>query len=65
MYTADCYDNSAEESSLGPNIDRSEVPASIQTVTALVADVYIAIALSVILRGMRTGHARWVVFTAC
>ncbi|TFY61149.1 hypothetical protein EVJ58_g4690 [Rhodofomes roseus] len=44
-------------SDLGASLDRAEVPASIQTVTAFVTDVYIAAALSVILHGKRTGFS--------
>ncbi|KAH9829458.1 uncharacterized protein C8Q71DRAFT_405159 [Rhodofomes roseus] len=44
-------------SDLGASLDRAEVPASIQTVTAFVTDVYIAAALSIILHGKRTGFS--------
>ncbi|EPT01435.1 hypothetical protein FOMPIDRAFT_1120437 [Fomitopsis schrenkii] len=36
---------------------RAKIPASIETVTAVVTDVYIAIALSITLRGKRTGFS--------
>ncbi|EPS93007.1 hypothetical protein FOMPIDRAFT_114925 [Fomitopsis schrenkii] len=40
------------------NVDSIHIPGSIQTVTAVVTDVYIAIALTIILRRKRTGfHA--------
>ncbi|KAI0713001.1 hypothetical protein C8Q72DRAFT_210630 [Fomitopsis betulina] len=36
-------------------LDRMKIPASIQTVSAVVTDVYVAIALTIILRKKRTG----------
>ncbi|KAH9923644.1 uncharacterized protein B0H18DRAFT_1120290 [Fomitopsis serialis] len=42
---------------LAASLDRAEVAASIQTVTAFVTDVYIAAALSIILHGKRTGFS--------
>lgn len=42
---------------LAASLDRAEVPASIQTVTAFVTDVYIAASLSIILHGKRTGFS--------
>ncbi|EPT04367.1 hypothetical protein FOMPIDRAFT_1046236 [Fomitopsis schrenkii] len=40
---------------LAATLDRMKIAASIQTVSAVVTDVYIAIALTIILRGKRTG----------
>ncbi|KZT73015.1 hypothetical protein DAEQUDRAFT_722112 [Daedalea quercina L-15889] len=42
---------------LASSLSRAEIPASIQTVSAVVTDAYIAIVLTVILRGKRTGFS--------
>lgn len=44
------------------NVDSIHIPGSIQTVTAVVTDVYIAIALTIILRRKRTGFHACVLF---
>lgn len=43
-------------------LDRMKIPASIQTVSAVVTDVYVAIALTIILRKKRTGFRACVPF---
>ncbi|KAI0727800.1 hypothetical protein C8Q72DRAFT_426410 [Fomitopsis betulina] len=42
---------------LSATLDHMKIPASIQTVSAVVTDVYIAIALTIILRKKRTGFS--------
>ncbi|KAI0734318.1 hypothetical protein C8Q72DRAFT_461779 [Fomitopsis betulina] len=42
---------------LGASLSRAEIPACIETVTAVVTDVYIAVALSITLRSKRTGFS--------